>query len=60
MFKLILGVFSELGDIASPYFSRRVKILETVALCKCCVIMLDINCFDLVLEMFDVFFAMVR
>uniref|UniRef100_A0A2P2M3Q4 Uncharacterized protein MANES_18G076700 n=1 Tax=Rhizophora mucronata TaxID=61149 RepID=A0A2P2M3Q4_RHIMU len=60
MFKLLLGVFMELADTTSPYFSKRVKILETVARCKCCVIMLDIECSDLVLEMFNVFFSVVR
>ncbi|XP_062146859.1 sister chromatid cohesion protein PDS5 homolog B isoform X2 [Alnus glutinosa] len=60
IFKLIVSTFSELADSASPFFSRRVKILETVAQCKCCVIMLDIDCNDLVLEMFNVFFSVVR
>ncbi|XP_059435125.1 sister chromatid cohesion protein PDS5 homolog B isoform X2 [Corylus avellana] len=60
IFKLIVGTFSELADTASPFFSRRVKILETVAQCKCCVIMLDIDCNDLVLEMFNIFFSVVR
>ncbi|KAJ9167086.1 hypothetical protein P3X46_021763 [Hevea brasiliensis] len=60
VFKLILSMFAELGDTTSPYFSRRVKILETVARCKCSVIMLDIDCNDLVIEMFNIFFSVVR
>ncbi|XP_043809611.1 sister chromatid cohesion protein PDS5 homolog A isoform X1 [Manihot esculenta] len=60
VFKLILSMFAELADITSPYFSRRVKILETVARCKCCVIMLDIDCNDLVIDMFNIFFSVVR
>lgn len=47
-------------DTTSPLFSWRVKILETVARCKCCVIMLDIGCEDLVLGMFNTFFSAVR
>ncbi|PQM37523.1 hypothetical protein Pyn_32889 [Prunus yedoensis var. nudiflora] len=38
VFKLILSTFTELADTASPLFSRRAKIAETVARCKCCVI----------------------
>ncbi|TYH89080.1 hypothetical protein ES332_D01G234300v1 [Gossypium tomentosum] len=58
--KLIISIFSELADTTSAFFSRRVKILETVARCKCCVIMLDIGCDDLILEMFKTFFSVVR
>lgn len=53
-------MFAELADTTSPYFSRRVKILETVSRCKCCVILLDIDCNDLVMEMFNIFFSVVR
>ncbi|KAF3974294.1 hypothetical protein CMV_002369 [Castanea mollissima] len=60
IFKLIVSIFAELADTSSPHFSRRVKILETIARCKCWVIMLDINCNDLVLEMFNTFFSVVR
>ncbi|XP_031281264.1 sister chromatid cohesion protein PDS5 homolog A-like [Pistacia vera] len=59
-FEVVVGTFKELGDTACPFFSRRVKILETVARCKCFVIMLDIDCSDLVLEMFNNFFSIVR
>ncbi|XP_048332268.2 sister chromatid cohesion protein PDS5 homolog B isoform X1 [Ziziphus jujuba] len=60
IFKLILNTFAELADTTSPFFSRRVKIIETVSRCKCCVIMLDIDCNDLVMEMFNIFFSVVR
>ncbi|KAK8649157.1 hypothetical protein V6N13_129891 [Hibiscus sabdariffa] len=60
IFKLFLSMFLELADTTSAFFSRRVKILETVARCKCCVIMLDIDCNDLILEMFNIFFSLVR
>ncbi|KAF4390087.1 hypothetical protein G4B88_005005 [Cannabis sativa] len=60
VFELIISMFAELADTTSPYFSRRVKILETVSRCKCCVIMLDIDCNDLIMEMFTTFFSVVR
>lgn len=60
IFKLFASMFAELGDVESPYFSRRVKILETVATLKCCILMLDIGCDDIVYEMFKTFFSVVR
>ncbi|KAJ4965300.1 hypothetical protein NE237_017149 [Protea cynaroides] len=60
VFKLFISMFAELSETESPYFTRRVRILETVAALKCCVLMLDIGCDDLVLEMFKVFFSVVR
>ncbi|URD78439.1 Sister chromatid cohesion protein PDS5 [Musa troglodytarum] len=60
IFRLIIGTFIDLADTASPYFTRRTKILESFAALRCCVIMLDIGCEDLVLEMFKVFFSVVR
>ncbi|KAL2977376.1 hypothetical protein AAZX31_13G063900 [Glycine max] len=60
VFKLIISLFEDLADTASPFFSKRVKVLETMAQLKCCVIMLEIDCIDLVLEMFNIFFSVVR
>ncbi|GLU01048.1 hypothetical protein SLE2022_183740 [Rubroshorea leprosula] len=59
VFELIISVFKDLSDTKEPYFSWRVKILETVARCKCCVIMLDMDGDDLVLQMFNTFFTVV-
>eukprot|EP00268_Persea_americana_P056177 TRINITY_DN6598_c0_g1_i2.p1 TRINITY_DN6598_c0_g1~~TRINITY_DN6598_c0_g1_i2.p1 ORF type:complete len:1598 (+),score=356.34 TRINITY_DN6598_c0_g1_i2:124-4917(+) len=59
IFNLIVGTFSGLGDIHSPSFGRRVVILETVARYRSCVVMLDLECNDLVNEMFSTFFAVV-
>ncbi|KAG9444024.1 hypothetical protein H6P81_015364 [Aristolochia fimbriata] len=60
IFQLLISMFAELADTSSPYFMRRVKILETISTLKCCVLMLDIGCEDLVLEMFNIFFVVVR
>ncbi|XP_045822500.1 sister chromatid cohesion protein PDS5 homolog B-like isoform X1 [Trifolium pratense] len=60
VFKLIIGLFAELANTANPFFSKRVKVLNTVAQLNCCVLMLEIDCKDLVLEMFNVFFSVVR
>ncbi|KAK8466806.1 hypothetical protein PHAVU_008G163350 [Phaseolus vulgaris] len=60
VFKLIINLFEDLADTASPFFSKRVKVLEIMAQLKCCVLMLENNCLDLVLEMFNIFFSVVR
>ena len=59
-FRLFISIFSDLADTASPYFTRRARVLKIVADVKCSVLMLDIGCMDLVLEMFKVFFSAVR
>ncbi|KAK7275658.1 hypothetical protein RIF29_16778 [Crotalaria pallida] len=59
VFELIINLFKDLADTESPYFSKRVKVLDTVAQLRCCVIMLEINRVDLVLKMFNTFFSVV-
>eukprot|EP01018_Ginkgo_biloba_P036140 Gb_09525 [translate_table: standard] len=60
IFQLIVASFQGLDDISSPSFGRRVTILETVAKVRSCVVMLDLECDDLILEMFQHFFATAR
>ncbi|KAI3761075.1 hypothetical protein L1987_51482 [Smallanthus sonchifolius] len=60
IFQLLLGMFGELADTKSPYYSRRVELLETIAKFNFCVIMLDIGCEDLVLKMFGIFLGVIR
>ncbi|XP_008805490.2 sister chromatid cohesion protein PDS5 homolog A isoform X2 [Phoenix dactylifera] len=59
IFHLIVSTFSGLGDINSPSFGRRVVILETLARYRSCVVMLDLECNDLIYEMFGTFFSVV-
>ncbi|KAK4259162.1 hypothetical protein QN277_005520 [Acacia crassicarpa] len=60
IFELIVGTFSGLSDPSGPSFGRRVAILETLAKYRSCVVMLDLECDDLVNEMFSTFFAVAR
>ncbi|KAI3974585.1 hypothetical protein MKX01_004500 [Papaver californicum] len=57
IFILIVGTFHGLSDTSGPSFGRRVVILETLAKYRSCVVMLDLECDDLVNEMFSTFFA---
>ena len=60
IFELIVSSFKGLNDRSSPYFDIRVNILEMVATTRSCVVMLDLQCDDLILEMFKTFFETVR
>ncbi|XP_068641410.1 sister chromatid cohesion protein PDS5 homolog A-like isoform X2 [Aristolochia californica] len=57
IFHLIVGIFKGLGDVHAPSFGRRVVILETLARYRSCVVMLDLECDDLVNALFSTFFA---
>ncbi|KAJ6380523.1 hypothetical protein OIU77_029422 [Salix suchowensis] len=57
IFHLIVGTFSGLSDTGSPSYGRRVVILETLAKYRSCVVMLDLECDDLVNKMFSAFFT---
>ncbi|XP_078165955.1 binding protein isoform X5 [Carex rostrata] len=59
MFEIIVGTFSGLKDSNSATFPRRVAILETLARYRSCVVMLDLDCNDLINEMFHNFFSVV-
>jgi hypothetical protein len=60
IFHLIVGTFSGLSDTGSPSFGRRVVILETLAKYRSCVVMLDLECNDLVNKMCSTFFTVAR
>ncbi|CAI9783991.1 unnamed protein product [Fraxinus pennsylvanica] len=60
IFQLIASTFSGLSDTNSPSFGRRVVILETVARYRSCVVMLDLECDDLINEMFSTFLTVAR
>nr|CAB3447221.1 unnamed protein product [Digitaria exilis] len=55
IFSLIVGTFQHLDDIESPSFKKRVAILDTVAKVRSCVVMLDLECDDLINDMFHHF-----
>ncbi|PNX86480.1 sister chromatid cohesion PDS5-like protein, partial [Trifolium pratense] len=57
IFRLTVSTFSGLSDTNGPSFGRRVVILETLAKYRSCVVMLDLECDDLVNEIFNTFVA---
>ncbi|XAR65765.1 hypothetical protein NMG60_11010002 [Bertholletia excelsa] len=59
IFQLIVSTFTGLSDTSGPSFGRRVVILETLARYRSCVVMLDLECDDLVEQMFSTFFSVI-
>lgn len=53
VFQLIVSSFENLHDKSSRSYTRRASILETVAKVRSCVVMLDLECDAMVVEMFQ-------
>ncbi|KAJ4707792.1 Sister chromatid cohesion PDS5 B-B [Melia azedarach] len=60
IFQLIVSSFENLADQASRSYTKRTSILETVAKVRSCVVMLDLECDALILEMFQHFLNSIR
>lgn len=60
VFQLIVSSFENLSDKSSRSYAKRTSILETVAKIRSCVVMLDLECDGLILEMFEHFLATIR
>ncbi|XP_054797872.1 sister chromatid cohesion protein PDS5 homolog C-like [Prosopis cineraria] len=60
VFQLIVSSFENLYDKSSPSYTKRASIVETVAKVRSCVVMLDLECDALIVEMFQHFFKAVR
>ncbi|KAE8656633.1 transcription initiation factor TFIID subunit 5-like isoform X1 [Hibiscus syriacus] len=60
VFQLIVSSFENLSDKCSRSYIKRTSILETVAKVRSCVVMLDLECDDLIVEMFQHFLKAIR
>uniref|UniRef100_A0A0A9GJ90 Androgen induced inhibitor of proliferation (As3) / pds5, putative n=1 Tax=Arundo donax TaxID=35708 RepID=A0A0A9GJ90_ARUDO len=60
IFRLFISIFADLAETSSPYITRRMKILETFAALRCSIIMVNIGCEDLILDMVKIFFSSVK
>lgn len=60
IFQLVVSSFEKLHDISSRSYVKRRAILETVAKVRSCVVMLDLECDGLILEMFQHFLKAIR
>ncbi|EEF46885.1 nucleic acid binding protein, putative [Ricinus communis] len=60
VFQLIVSSFENLADKSSRSYGKRTSILETVAKVRSCVVMLDLECDALIIEMFQHFLSAIR
>ncbi|CAA6672257.1 unnamed protein product [Spirodela intermedia] len=60
IFQRIVQSFRNLDDMSSSLYPKRVSILETVAKVRSCVVMLDLECDSLILDMFHHFLNTIR
>ncbi|KAH9616279.1 hypothetical protein KSS87_014640 [Heliosperma pusillum] len=60
VFQLTVSCFEKLDDKSSRSYMKRISILETLARVRSCVVMLDLECDDLIVEMFKHFFRTIR
>ncbi|XP_062019041.1 sister chromatid cohesion protein PDS5 homolog C isoform X1 [Rosa rugosa] len=60
VFQLIVSSFENLDDKCSRSYTKRTSILETVAKVRSCVVMLDLECDALIVEMFQHFLKAIR
>lgn len=60
VFHLIVSSFENLSDKSSRSYAKRASILETVAKVRSCVVMLDLECDGLIIEMFQHFLKTIR
>ncbi|KAK1322808.1 hypothetical protein QJS10_CPA02g01266 [Acorus calamus] len=60
IFQMIVEAFENLSDMSGRSYAKLVSILETVAKVRSCVVMLDLECDGLILDMFRHFFKTIR
>ncbi|PWA69869.1 Armadillo-type fold [Artemisia annua] len=60
IFQLFMVAFGELANLTGQNYYKAVHILDSVSKVKICLLMLDLECDDLVLEMFEQFLKNIR
>ena len=60
IFQLILAAFENMSHMSPRSYKKVVSILDTIAKVKLCLVMLDLECDALVVEMFQSFLKIIR
>ncbi|XP_075665960.1 sister chromatid cohesion protein PDS5 homolog C-like [Castanea sativa] len=60
IFQLILVAFENMSHVSTRSYKKVVSILDTIAKVKLCLVMLDLECDALVVEMFQIFLKIIR
>ncbi|WRX26925.1 hypothetical protein QQP08_019412 [Theobroma cacao] len=58
--KLTVAAFENLSHVSSRCYTKAVSILDTVARVRLCLLMLDLDCDELIIEMFQQFLKKIR
>ena len=56
----MVAAFDKLSDVSGRCYEKALAILDNVAKIRLCLVMMDLECDDLVIEMFQQFFRTVR
>ena len=60
IFQLIVAAFENMPHVSTRFYKRVVSIIDTIAKVKLCLVMLDLECDALVVEMFQSFLKIIR
>ncbi|XP_075663126.1 sister chromatid cohesion protein PDS5 homolog D-like [Castanea sativa] len=60
IFQLILAAFENMSHVSTRSYKKVTSILDTIAKVKLCLVMLDLECDALVVEIFQSFLKMIR
>ncbi|XP_020891162.1 glutamic acid-rich protein isoform X2 [Arabidopsis lyrata subsp. lyrata] len=60
IFRLTIEAFEKLADASSRSYRKAEFVLDNVAKVKSCLVMLDLECYDLILQMFRNFLKIIR
>ena len=60
IFQLIVAAFENMSHVSLRSYKKVTSILDTIAKVKLCLVMLDLECDALVVEMFQSFLKMIR
>ena len=60
IFKFIMAAFENMPHVSTRSYKKVVSILDTIAKVKLCLVMLDLKCDALVVEMFQSFLKIIR
>ncbi|KAK3188647.1 hypothetical protein Dsin_028208 [Dipteronia sinensis] len=60
IFQLIVSAFEKLSDMSGSFYTKAVNCLDIVAKVRTCLVMLDLECDALIVEMFRIFLQVIR
>ncbi|KAL6334808.1 hypothetical protein AAG906_021776 [Vitis piasezkii] len=60
IFQLTVASFENLSDTTSPCYSKAISILKSVATYRWCLVMLDLECDQIIIDMFQLFLNVIR